>query len=82
MAKNEGRKEKVNLNTFNSKYLTLKKKVSALQLEVGAKGSHPLKKNLFCEKISQTGGGSSGFHTSIFFLGYIVNAPKYSPKKK
>ena len=37
IAKNEGRKAKVNLNSFKSKYLTLKKKVSALQLEVGAK---------------------------------------------
>ena len=37
VAKNEGRKAKVNLNSFKSKYLTLKKKVSALQLEVGAK---------------------------------------------
>ena len=35
-AKNEGRKVKVNLNSFKSKFLTLKKKVSALQLEVGA----------------------------------------------
>lgn len=33
IAKNEGR----NLNSFKSKYRTLKKKVSALQLEVGAK---------------------------------------------
>ena len=30
-------------------------------------GKPSFKKNLFCEKISQTGGGSSGFHTSIFF---------------
>ena len=37
IAKNGGRKEKVNLNSFKSKFLTLKKKVSALQLEVGAK---------------------------------------------
>ena len=37
VAKNEGRKAKVNLNSFKSKYLTLKKKVNALQLEVGAK---------------------------------------------
>ena len=36
VAKNGGRKEKVNLNSFKSKFLTLKKKVSALQLEVGA----------------------------------------------
>ena len=35
-AKNEGRKVKVNLNSFKSKFLTMKKKVSALQLEVGA----------------------------------------------
>ena len=36
VAKNEGRKVKVNLNSFKSKFLTMKKKVSALQLEVGA----------------------------------------------
>ena len=47
-----------------------------------SKGSHHLKKKSICEKVSQTGvGGSSGFHTSIFFLISNVNAPKYKQKK-
>ena len=33
--KSEGRSKKTNLNSFKSKYITLKKKVSALQMEVG-----------------------------------------------
>ena len=35
VVRKENRKEKTNLNSFKSKYLTLKKKVSALQMEVG-----------------------------------------------
>ena len=33
--KTQNRKQKTNLNAFKSKFLTLKKKVSALQMEVG-----------------------------------------------
>ena len=36
VAKHETRNRKINLTSFKQKYLTLKKKVSALQLEVGA----------------------------------------------
>ena len=35
MVKTQNRKQKTNLNAFKSKFLTLKKKVSALQVEVG-----------------------------------------------
>ena len=42
LAKHEIRKANVNLNSFKQKYLTLKKKVSALQLEVGGEEDFPL----------------------------------------
>ena len=35
VVKTQNRKQKTNLNAFKSKFLTLKKKVSALQMEVG-----------------------------------------------
>ncbi len=40
------------------------------------------KKIYFAKKFHKRGGwGSSGFHTSIFFLQYNVKTPKYSPQK-
>ena len=38
-----------------------------------------LKKSILRKSFTNGGRGSSGFHTSIFF---IVNGPKYSPPKK
>ena len=35
VVKTQNRKQKTNLNAFKSKFLTLKKKVSALQMEMG-----------------------------------------------
>ena len=46
-------------------------------------GKPSFKKNLFCEKVSQTGGrGGHLDFIPLFFLQYNVKAPKYSPPKK
>ena len=37
-------------------------------IAVSPKGSHHLKKNLFCEKVSQTGGGGHLDFIPLFFL--------------
>ena len=48
----------------------------------GQRGKPSFKKNLFCEKVSQTGGGGHLDFIPLFFLQYNVKAPKYSPQKR
>ena len=85
VAKHETRNRKINLTPFKQKYLTLKKKVSALQLEVGASEDFLLivRNNLQVPSASQqcyTGTWSlewGPLQTSFTQLESILRPPKW-----